>query len=320
MKQTNKQTDKLLSFGTSKKQRFDSFGKLLLIGLDTLRKNGLRSFICGIFYHYGQKAFVAKHKNSGDFTISMVSFLNATACTLKCKKCISLMQYCEKPKIFSFEETKRDIDLFFGKVDKVCNCGMTGGETFLQKDLPDILEYLHKNYRDRYSFLQVVTNATVIPSERLLSAMRRCKVFCFISDYGEHSIKLAELRALLRKRGIAFVVSKMNWFDWCQLTDGSKDNAQEIFDSCDGRACRQIVNGRLYACAMFAVGDMIGAIPYDERNSVDLSGDREVVREYLTTDVAYPGCRYCTGITLNAPTVPVAEQADKPMPYVKYER
>ncbi len=58
-------------------------------------------------------------------------------------------------------------------------CGefvLIGGEPLLYKELPEVVEYIGNNYRDKIATFSITTNGTILPSAKLRSVCRENNV------------------------------------------------------------------------------------------------------------------------------------------------
>ncbi|RRK33745.1 radical SAM protein [Schaedlerella arabinosiphila] len=106
-----------------------------------------------------------------------------TVCTFNCKKCNMFMPYYKQRRQYSYESLKENIDLIFRHVDYIFKYQLVGGEPFLNKDLPNFLEYLYDTYGSRIGRIRIITNGGVIPNEKLLYIIKKCNIEINISNY-----------------------------------------------------------------------------------------------------------------------------------------
>jgi hypothetical protein len=241
-------------------------------------------------------------------------------CSLRCRKCADLMQYFRNPVHMPLPQVKDDIDRVFANVDYVHELFLFGGESFLYKDLPEVMRYAMQ-YRAQYGRQMIITNGTVAPNEKVLAAMRDAEVLVTVSNYGKHSKNLGRLTEKLKEYGIPFLVWKPIWYEYQQLTDCENRDAQTVFDTC-GEECVSIRAGKMYRCPFLLHGETLKAFPYDAGNCVvaDRTGEsKNAIAAYLKNKSAPPGCAFCSGYDVgNTEKAPVAEQAAEPVPYRIY--
>ena len=193
---------------------------------------------------------------SGKVSIPILVYVVTTRCTLNCKNCNSFMpSYTKKTELppVTFEQFKDDIDKLLKAVDKIHVFQFIGGEPFLNKDLPKMIEYAKtkKQLRNVY----VTTNATILPTKNLLKALKDVPVE--LSDYRHiKGIKLHydEIKKILKEHDIKHSV-------WQEENNSNFYNVQEIYEKqesdktiadrslyCWHRRCNQLCDGKLYLC------------------------------------------------------------------------
>ena len=136
-----------------------------------LNAQGLEEFqdFCNVGHFMSEWLWTAKQMNC----VFHVDMTITTKCTLNCRHCNLFIPYHKEHVNFSFEEMKRNIDLFFERIDFVTYFGLIGGETFLNPDLERCIVYLGENYRSQIGRITVVTNGTVTPAESLLKVIKK---------------------------------------------------------------------------------------------------------------------------------------------------
>jgi hypothetical protein len=154
-----------------------AYGKIT----EFLNEQGLHEFedFCNVGHFMSEWLWSAKSMNC----VFHVDMTITTKCTLNCRHCNLFIPYHKEQVNFSFEEMKRNIDLFFERIDFVTYFGLIGGETFLNPALETCIVYLGENYRDRIGRITVVTNGTVTPQDSLLSVIKKYEMYLSISDY-----------------------------------------------------------------------------------------------------------------------------------------
>lgn len=154
-----------------------AYGKIT----EFLNQHGLEEFrdFCNVGHFMSEWLWSAKRMNC----VFHVDMTITTKCTLNCRHCNLFIPYHKEHVNFSFEEMKRDIDLFFERIDFVTYFGLIGGETFLNPDLQKCIVYLGENYREKIGRITVVTNGTILPTESLLKTIKKYEMYLSISDY-----------------------------------------------------------------------------------------------------------------------------------------
>ena len=192
----------------------------------------------------------------GKVYFSNISFLPSTACNLNCRYCLNFNPFAKQFYTREIRELKKDVDLFFSRVDYVMLFHISGGEPFLYRDLGELIEYIGSRYGDRIGRLRTVTNGTRLPSEACLKALRRYGVEVTVDDYREavpqYRERFEELCRLLEEQGVRFYVNKAEeWLDLApERTDYSGWSEERMIahrDSCS-QSWQELRGGKLYNC------------------------------------------------------------------------
>lgn len=178
-------------------------------------------------------------------------------CTLKCKDCQLLMPYIENPSDDQYEMIKKDIDDFFSLVDYVADFDIIGGEPLLYPKLCEHIRYIVDNYGKQIGNLQVITNATIKPSEKVLKTLKEYHVHVRISDYTNtvpYKKRANEVIEALKLNKIRYTIfSEMKWTEFGYpykeaVIGDSKEELREHMIECNGGMSRLIHNGKIYFC------------------------------------------------------------------------
>ena len=295
--------------------------------------NGGRSLRA--FYYslpFAASGKIRRINSGGGLALRSVIISVTQRCTLRCCKCCALIQYFKSPQDVPSENIYRDIDAIMEKADYVRRLCFVGGETLLVKELPEYIQYAIEKYKSKISFIQIVTNGTVMPSEDYLAKLKKTRKYLSvgISDYGELSSNADRLNARLRKLRIYSLADKADsWLFVEQLIDGesqSSDYAEKTYRKCT-KICPVVLNGKYYHCAFLAHGEMLRAFPYSDDNHVDILDSNTTkadIAKYQLPENTPPACRYCSGIyggdDKDAVIIPSAEQVKEPVSYKVYEQ
>lgn len=139
-------------------------------------------------------------------------------CTLQCKNCNMFVPYYKKIIEYDIGCLKKDYDLLFQSVDYVFCIALLGGEPFLYNKLDKLIEYLHCTYSGKFGRIEIISNGTMIPEERVIVILKRYNVLVRISDYSNeipYQGKIKEVIKILQEEGIECIVqpSKL-WKDF----------------------------------------------------------------------------------------------------------
>ncbi len=235
-------------------------------------------------------------------------------CTLKCKDCSFMMPYFEHPQDYSVNDLLTYMDRLFECVDTIQIFRILGGEPFMYKELDRVI--IKALSCSKIRTVDVVTNGTLVPSDKVISAMKNSRLTVQISDYGSISYKKEELQKACEENGIKCVVRSMadkNWFSAGDLHFRGKNakGIKEQLKKCGG-ICRSFQNGKLYFCPRASFGTLLG-IPDPPRDYVDFTRivDVKELRKQifeLNQRKGFLACNYCDEGTDNYRPIPPAEQ------------
>lgn len=177
-----------------------------------------------------------------------------TRCTLNCANCNMFIPYYNKSFDYDFETLKKNIDLFFERIDYVAYFGLIGGEPVLHKELKDIIIYLQENYKDKFGKISYASNGTVIPSDALLEIMKQYDIHVVVSDYSkaiDYHGTLQKLEEKYKEYGINYDIKPS--LIWCDFGFPNRpyirsgEELKEHLDSCRPE-WNGLNDGKFYYC------------------------------------------------------------------------
>lgn len=257
---------------------------------------------------WGKRLYYNKERLSflftGKVSIPILVYVVTTRCTLNCKYCNSFMPAFTKETHLapvSFEQFKEDMDKLLKSVDKIHVFQFIGGEPFLAKDLPKMIEYAKS--KKQIETIYVTTNATIKPSEKLLDSLKG--VYVQLSDYRHiKGIKLYydELKELFNKHKI-----KMCLYE--EENDSTFYTLQEIYEKdedkktienrslwCLTRRCNHLCDGKLYLCpTQIHMDRNLKLDMYDNVVDIRSCNSNELTQKLIDfySLPYYKVCRYC---------------------------
>ena len=263
--------------------------------------------------------------------ISRLNIALTTRCTLNCKHCNMFVPYYKDKGQgdVDLSELITDTKLFFDFIDKTYLFCILGGETFLHPYLKDYLNFLCKNYREKIIELRIVTNATILPCDELISLIKKYDVIVQISDYSNIPglvSKLFEFESKLKEANVKIIkpVSSTQWFDHKfphNPLDVPENKLIKHMHEC--APCFKGINGgKFYYCHIVWAAVKAGLLTENSADYIGLADlnpnnpdDKIKLIEY---DLGYMDngyvslCRFCAGINKNnAALVEAAIQAPK---------
>lgn len=250
-------------------------------------------------------------------------------CSLRCKDCSNLMQYYEQPRDCDTDVLLRSIDAFCTVVDEVMDFRVIGGEVFINKDWPVIVERLVKEPKARRVVLY--TNATIMPPRRYIKLLQHKKVLVIASDYGALSRNLSRMTDMFLANDIAHhVLTVTEWLSCSAIAQHFRSRTQniELFKLCCAKNMASLSDGKLFRCPYSANAFRLGAVPDHAGDYVDLLNEplgkthldatRRKVRDYLLQKLYLHICDYCNGRPLSGVEAKPFVQTDRPLPYQRY--
>lgn len=260
-------------------------------------------------------------------TTKRLSIVPTLRCTLRCKLCSNHMTKFIKPVDATAEEMIRDIDILFCLFDKIGWLQFVGGEIFLHKGMAEVYSHCLK-HRDKFDKLILETNATLLPRDAEIAALRRYgpDAEVMISDYGVLSSRRDEMIRVLEAGGIACDVKKycddnQHFGGWIDNTGCRDYGESDDVVAAKAARCPQVLlenmhcfRGKLHRCSNSLFMTELGLFTPNDGDYVDLTdpgvpddAKREIIRKFYQ----YPrkSCHYCLWKDAEIlPRFPAAEQ------------
>lgn len=260
--------------------------------------------------------------------LSNTTLVVTLRCNLKCKLCAVSAPYYTEPPHYSFTFLAKSIDQYFQAVDYVDKFTVNGGEPMLHRELPDIMAYLVK-YIDKIGTLEIITNGTVAPDERLLQSLSLSdKIDILVDNYGaDLSKKVPQIVDGFNAYGIRHRVRTYygkeahcgGWVDLLDLSkkDRSPEETEHIYKHCAYPGpfhCFVMIGGKAYICGVYKRCESLGIIPDQPNEYVDFSGNalpvaetKEKIRNFYNRKF-FSACEYCNGFCDDSKRYAPAEQ------------
>lgn len=233
-----------------------------------------------------------------------------TACSLNCEKCNNLMpMFHGHASDFSWDKTRRSLDIILSRVVELVFCELVGGEPFLNKNLGDALDYLGS--RENVRQIVIVTNGTVIPSEHILERLKKYNVLVRVSDYGLFE-KMAGFVAKLDEYGINVRVQQdMKWNDpgGIEKRNRGRVELKRQYNACEfSLKCKYLCEDKLFSCARAASLYHLGLFESDKDilNIIEETSVQDIKSFYLQDEGDV--CDYCDLCTVDGKVIPAAIQ------------
>jgi hypothetical protein len=236
---------------------------------------------------------------------------------------LNFSPYVKEHAVRPLEGLTADLDLLFSSIDTLLLLHISGGEPFTHPRLAELIEHVSANWRGKLGRLEMTTNGTILPSERLLLAMHDSGLYLTVDDYRDavpqYGGVYGELLRLLDSRRVAYRVQKADaWIDLRPFAgespslDGERLRAH--FDAC-AAPWQEYRDGKLWLCNYAAYADMAGIQAAGADECFDIGRSRPENRRALIefrlgcSAKGYTEfCRRCAGYGNNPYVAPVAEQ------------
>lgn len=184
-----------------------------------------------------------------------------SCCTLKCAQCSQWFPYLKKKEIFKADKIIQDLEKLFKYIDIVHNLAVIGGEPLLNPELDKILEYLKvKAQQGRITYIRMVTNGTIMPTEKVLDFFKYKPFKLIISHYPLEKIGNPQfienrnnlLKYLEDNKNIRYDMPENHlWEDYGTPTNAhnrTKEELYKIYSTCRFHGCKGLYDGKLYIC------------------------------------------------------------------------
>lgn len=236
--------------------------------------------------------------NNEKIVLSSTEFVITQKCTLNCEKCANLMPLYNKPKTFTFNELKRDLDAYMEVVDYVYELRLIGGEPFINKEIDTLIEYIFENYGERFAFITFTSNGTLELSEDILNSIKkyRNRIYITVSDYGKISHRIIPQ---LEHNNIHYKISTLDWIDYGPMESNnySFKDLKKIFGHCSIKIdCNNLHDGKFHLCPRDAHGISLGILKHDMyldlHSNISREEKKRKIRELYKLDCIQT-CDYC---------------------------
>lgn len=270
---------------------------------------------------------------TGRHEISRAVNLDLTdRCTLRCKNCLALKPYYTSREEMDWASMEKVLDSLLA-LKWLRRFHLLGGEPFLYGHLDKVLEKLCGT--PEIEHINIITNGTVVPDEKILEKLKDPKVMVRISYYGELSNNYKKLVEACSHRGIRVRVHAQRWKDIGRALEkiSSERETQERYAECSQRAGAffYVLHGHVTVCPFAANTHSLGLYQSDGEDVVDItkvtsSEDLfQKLKSLYWRSQPLEACRYCNGwLAYATKPVPVAiqyERSEQPcLPQYKAEK
>ncbi|TCO76454.1 radical SAM protein [Marinisporobacter balticus] len=270
-------------------------------------------------------------EKSGLFKMHRCGIIITYRCNLRCKLCTAYSPYYEIPPHFNFEELKKSIDKYFEIVDYVEKFTISGGEPMVHKELDSIISHTIR-YSEKIGFIEIITNGTVVPNEKLIDAImeKRSKIKFLIDDYGKDlSIKVDEISNIFDELKIQYQVRNHvtedghcgGWIDFGDFSQKlyTNEEKEKLFEKCaipqKMKFCFTIKQGEIHPCGPSYRCIELGKIKKIPEEYVDLFEDISIHEKQqrickMQNLKSLQACAFCNGMCEDSLRFRAAEQLE----------
>lgn len=264
-------------------------------------------------------------KNKNMVCLSQLNSSVTSRCSFNCKHCATLMPYFKQQYEYTKDDIMEDLSLLFERVDYLASYYLVGGEPLLNKNLSNIIEAVYECFGEKMGCMQIISNGSIAPDKKLLSALKNCNVDVRLSDYTDeiaYGKKFKDILNMYRSEGINCVVNKFDWVDLgfpnkIECMGNDIQSLQRHMRNCS-TGCHALNDKKFFYCGTLFYAEKSGLYKLKESDYIDLTqrGERiedkkrllkyclgEIGTEYITL------CQYCRGFGAdNTYFVKAAEQ------------
>lgn len=267
--------------------------------------------------------------NPDKLFLRSIDFIITERCSLRCRDCSNLMQYYESPADCDLRMLLQTMEAFLAVIDEVMDFRIIGGDAFMNRQWPIIVERLRNEAKVKRIVLY--TNGTIVPDDGSLEALVDNRALVIMTDYGALSGNLMKLKCKLERLGIAYhILTVDEWLDCAGIMPHGRtaDENRHIYKTCCAKNMLTLSDGKLFRCPYAANAARLAAVPDCPTDYVDLFREqfdstginetRSKVRNYVLHKDYLESCDFCSGRPLSGKEVAPAVQTAKPLPYTKY--
>lgn len=229
--------------------RAQAFVMMTNLGYDA----GRTLFYQDIFLHYYLPIYALYAKDILYFP--SICLVTTTQCNLNCRCCLNFTSYNKDKRHIPIERLKENIDLLMKNVDYLDFFHITGGESFLYPKLLEFIEYIGEKWRNKINDLCVVTNGTILPTEKMCKVFKEYSVHIQLDDYRrtiKERSKIEEISEIFDKEQVNYDILQVP--AWINMNPNenfgiglSDEDLKNRFTTCNSPlSC--VSEGRLFNC------------------------------------------------------------------------
>ncbi len=247
--------------------------------------------------------------DEGKIIIPRLVVTTGPRCTLKCTACANLMPHYDHPYDLDINEIIRDIRKIFTLIDGCICINVIGGEPFIYPKLDILLNELISN--DKILYVELTTNGTKIPDDKILKILQNEKIVVNISDYGNITL-LAKFVSKMDEYGIiSYCISNEKWIDAGNCFERGRNDMQlkKLYSDCEsGKLCKTVMKGKIFDCARASsLHDLNYASNLEYIDLYDENIKKQDILQFFMREMS-TACDYCDFSVLYPKYIEPAEQ------------
>lgn len=264
-------------------------------------------------------------KKKDKLYIRNLDFVITERCSLRCEECANLMQYYDHPQDYSYDTLLNNFRQLYTLVDEFYEVRILGGEPFMNTNVAKIVKAL--TVMDKVRKVVIYTNGTIPINKQDISFFKNEKVLFMITQYGDLSKKVVDMRQLLERSSISYYIHQAEGWTKCasiQQHCRTVEENQKIFNQCCAKDITTLLDSKLYRCPFMAHATNLKAASIYENEYIDLYDDfenierkKEMIINFLYEKDNFLTCDFCEGRNYDAEEIIPALQLAKPREYIK---
>jgi hypothetical protein len=249
------------------------------------------------------------YRKNADIVLNTVNLVCTEICTLRCSNCCTKNnQILRDAKSYDADKIVYDLDKLLS-VAAVTKLVIMGGEIFCHPNYISIIKALAKMKSiNRICCCSIYSNGTLLPSEEFYHELKKLSIpfYVQLSTYAK-SAKTQEIAMQCKHYGIPCLVMPEDvlWFargnPGNAVYDYTGEQREGLYQRCfSPHFCYGLQDGKFYICNVFSSLQQHNVIADNEADYVDLrsvndSGLKERLTDYLYNTKSLTSCNYCTG-------------------------